>query len=445
MEIVIKIVQFILSFSLLVLIHEFGHFIAARAFGIRVEKFYLFFNPWFSLVKIKGRRTEFGIGWVPFGGYCKIAGMIDESMDTEQLKQPPQSDEYRSKPAWQRLLVISGGVIMNIILALIIYTGISYVWGDDFFAGKDIRYGYAFSQAGREIGFENGDKIVGINGRSVERYNNVYMDMVLKRRPKVEIERTGELVTLALSDDDAAAILTSGEPLLRPRTPFVVEDVLAGGGAAGAGIVPGDSLVALDGTPLGFADQYLDAFKAHSGQTVEVTLVRDSAGTALRQTLPVAVSDKGTIGISYYLFDRYIPLTTLRYNFWQSIPAGFNRTGLEVSNYWKQFELLFRPKVKAYKSLGGPIAIGNIFPSYWSLEAFWRITAFLSIVLAVMNILPIPGLDGGHILFLLVEVITGRKPSDKFLETVQWIGLILIFTLISFATGNDIYRLFLKG
>ena len=442
MGIVIKILQFLMSFSLLILIHEFGHFIAARMFKIKVEKFYLFFNPWFSLVRIRGKQTEFGIGWVPLGGYCKIAGMIDESMDKEQLKQPPQPDEYRSRPAGQRLLVVSGGVIMNIVLAFCIYTGINYVWGEHYTANSDVRYGYVFSETGRAAGFQNGDKIVNINGRQIENTRRFPLKMLARRNAVVEVDRGGQRTSVTISDDLAAQMLT--EPLLSPRIPFVVDSLMSDGGAAAAGILSGDSLVAVGGTAMDFADQFQDAFQANKGQTVDVTLVRDSAGVDIEKTLPVAISASGTIGVFLSPSERFIPETVITYNFWQAIPASFKRTGTEVADYWTQFKLMFRPHMHAGKHLGGPIGIANMYRPYWDFEAFWSFTAFLSIVLAVMNILPIPGLDGGHIMFLAVEVVTRRKPSDKFLERAQMVGMILILALILFATSNDIQRIFFR-
>ena len=448
MAIVIKVTQFLLSLSLLVLVHEFGHFIAARIFKMRVDKFYLFFNPWFSLLKIKGKQTEYGIGWIPFGGYCKIAGMVDESMDTEQLKQPPQPDEFRSRSAWQRLLVMGGGVIMNVVLALAIYIGISYAWGEEYIATKDIKHGYVFSAIGKEMGFRNGDKIVSVDGKPVRTFRDLSLKMLLRRHPVVEVDRDGQLLTVTVGDEGIAKLIggdAPGEPLLRPRTPFVVDSVIVGGGAAQAGLMRGDSLVAVDGQSMAFADQFQAAFAAAKGQVAQVTLVRDSAGVAVTKTLPVAISTEGMIGVAQAPFDRFIPITSVTYTFWQAFPAGFKRSGTEIANYWRQFELLFRPKVQAYKHIGGPLAIGNMFQSHWNFHDFWGLTALISIALAVFNLLPIPGLDGGHILFTLAEIVTRRKPSDKFLEAAQWVGMLFIFAIIILATGNDIYRIFFKG
>lgn len=374
MDILIKILQFILSFSLLVIIHEFGHFLFARLFKTRVEKFYLFFNPWFSLFKFKKGGTEYGIGWIPFGGYVKIAGMIDESMDTDQMKQPVQPYEFRAKPAWQRLLIMVGGVLMNILLAVFIYIEMSYTWGKTYLDNKDVKYGYVYNDLAREMGFRNGDKIVDIDGEAVEDAGAIWQTIVIDQAKTVTVDRDGQRVRIDIPEEAIAQLLKSPD-FATVRIPFVVGETVAGDPAAQAGL---------------------------------------------------------------------LTLSTHRYNFWQAIPAGIQRTGSEISNYAKQIKLMFTLKTEAYKSLGGVIAIGNIFPNYWSWEQFWRITAFLSVVLAVMNILPIPALDGGHVLFLLVEVITGRRPSDKFLERAQLVGIIILFALLIYANGNDIYRFFIK-
>lgn len=446
MEIVIKVVQFIASFSLLVLVHEFGHFIAARIFGIRVEKFYLFFDPWFSLVKFKYKGTEFGIGWIPFGGYCKISGMVDESMDTEQLKKAPEPYEYRSRPAWQRLLVISGGVIMNIVLAVCIYIGMSYTWGDRYISNKDVVEGYAFSELGQELGFVNGDKIVSVNGKEYDDFRYIQLDIITEPGANVAVLRGADTVMINISKDATPRLLESEEHLMIPRTPVVVVEVSETGTAVQAGLEPGDRPVAFNGEPMLFSDQFIAAFAQSKDQTVEMTIERDSAGVNLTKAIALYIPDSAKIGVHFGQIDYrdYIGVRSTDYTFLQSFPAGIKRTGTEISNYWKQFTMILNPKTEAYKSVGGPLRIGSLFPSEWSSEEFWRLTAFLSIVLAIFNVLPIPALDGGHIFFLLIEVITGRKPSDKTLEIAQWIGLILIFTVMFLACGNDIYRLFIK-
>jgi regulator of sigma E protease len=437
-----------------VLIHEFGHFIAARIFGMRVEKFYLFFNPWFSVLKVKRKDTEYGVGWVPFGGYVKIAGMVDESMDREQMRQPPKPDEFRSKPAWQRLLVIGGGVLMNLVLAVAIYIGISAVWGEKYIANRDVAYGYAFSPLGVEIGFRNGDRILAVNGKQVERVKDVFFEIVLNDRAEVSVLRGEDTLTVAIGPEHKAAFLSAQEPLLVPRVPFVVEKVMPSGGADNGGmlagdvpvavIVAGDSASVREAIPMQFYDEFTAAFARHRGRTVELAVQRDSAGVALTRTLTVPVDTMAMIGVQIASLEKLLSITHVEYSFFAAFPAGVRRTGVEIANYWRQFKLIFNPSTKAYKSLGGPIAIASIFPSYWSFEEFWRLTAFLSIVLAVMNILPIPALDGGQMLFIFVEIVTRRKPSDRSMEIAQWIGMIILFGLIAFALKNDIFRFFIN-
>ena len=446
MDTVIKILQFIVSLSLLVIIHEFGHFLFARLFKTRVEKFYLFFDPWFSLFKFKKGDTEYGIGWVPFGGYVKISGMIDESMDTEQMKSPPQPYEFRAKPAWQRLLIMVGGVVMNVVFALIIYIGMSYKWGETVLENKDIVYGYTFNSLGQEMGFRNGDRIVDIDGKPATEYLDVLKSILISQPEYVTVDRKKKKIRIDITDESINRLLQSADStsLLMPRIPFVVGSVVSGSGAAQAGLHPGDSLISYNGTPMTFFDQYSSAFHAAPGDTITLGLVRKTDGMTKITTLPVKVSAEGTIGVYPRTIDSMLTFSTHNYSLLESIPAGFKRTGAEISSYIDQIKLLFNPKTEAYKSLGGVITMGSIFPTEWDWQRFWSITAFLSIILAVMNILPIPALDGGHVLFLLVEVITRRKPSDKFLEYAQIVGMFIIFALMIFATGNDIYRFFIK-
>lgn len=443
MEILIKVLQFILSFSLLVIVHELGHFIFARMFGIRVEKFYLFFNPKFSLFKIKIGETEYGIGWIPFGGYVKIAGMIDESMDTEQMALPPKPDEFRSKPAWQRLFVMLGGVIMNIILAVCIYIGMSWYYGDRYIANEDIKFGWSFNDLGHEIGFQDGDKILTVGGKTIENYAMILPEIVINNVSEVEVLRNGNRVTLPIADNFIARLLNDPE-IMTPRIPFVVANVIESSGAAEAGLQRGDSLMAVNHIPLTYFDEYHKYIKTKSGETIDLTYARKQDEGVNEITIPVQVSENGTIGLQPYAINYYVPVQTKNYSFLAAIPNGLQRTGVEINNYWKQLKLIFQPKTEAYKSLGGPIAIFQIFPDFWSWEVFWKLTAFLSLVLAVMNILPIPGLDGGHVMFVLYEIVTRRKPGDQFLERAQLLGIFILLSLIIFATGNDIYRFFIK-
>lgn len=445
MDIVIKILQFVVSLSLLVFIHELGHFIAAKIFGVKVEKFYIFFDAGgFSLLKFRIGETEFGVGWVPFGGYCKISGMIDESMDLEQMKEPPKDYEFRSKPAWQRLIIMTGGVIMNVVLAVIIYIGMSYAWGKQYIASDDVLYGYYFNDLGHEAGFVDGDKILAVGGEQIDNTDDIFVRMVIDQLPPVEVLRDGVRRTVDIPQELFPQFLNSKTPIQSYRIPFVVGKVIEESGAERAGIQPGDSLVAFNGREMMFFDEYSKEFARAKNQTVELTVARDSAGVTVFRTLPVDVSDDGIIGVNPYNFTRFIPIQTHYYTFLQSIPAGLQRTGTQISDYWKQLKMIVQPKTEAYKSLGGFLAIGSLFDGVWDWYRFWNITALLSIVLAIMNILPIPALDGGHVLFLLWEVVTGRRPSDKFMEYAQITGLLIIFALLIYANANDIYRFFIK-
>ncbi len=428
--------QFVASFSLLVFIHELGHFMFARMFGIRVEKFYLFFDPWFSLFKFNYKGTEFGIGWVPFGGYCKIAGMVDESMDTESLQSEPKPDEFRSKPAWQRLLVMVGGVMMNVLLAMFIYIGMCFAWGERYLPNDELTGGSVFNELAHNIGFQDGDRVVSVGGEHIEDYSDVYLTMLIEMAPEVEVLRGGEPATVCI-DDKFRPQMTESRDFMAPRIPFQVGAVDKAGGAHAAGIEAGDRIVGIDTLRLEWFDQFQPLLTAASGTQVSLTV--DRAGKLM--TMPVSVSGSGKIGVG--LAD-VLPYKTHEYNFFQSIPAGIKKTGDQLSGYWKQLGMIVSPKTEAYKSVGGVLAIGNLFPSEWNWAHFWYITAFISIALAVLNILPLPVLDGGHVVFLMYEVITRRKPSDKFLEYALTVGMILLLAVLVLANGNDIYRLFIK-
>lgn len=441
METIVKILQFILSFSLLVIIHELGHFMFARMFGIRVEKFYLFFNPGFSLVKFRIGQTEYGIGWIPFGGYVKIAGMFDESLDNEQMAASPKPDEFRSKPAWQRLLVLLGGVMMNVVLAVFIFIGTTWAWGSAYIPNDELKYGWVFNDTAKEIGFRDGDRVLTVGGQEVEDMNMVYPEIVINGAPDVVVLRDGQRVTVSIPTLYIEHMLEEQDFMI-PRTPFVIGAVAEDGGAGRAGLVVGDSVVAVDGQRLAYFDLMSAVIRGNAGREVEVTVVRDSSGVAVERTIPVEVSDAGVIGVNPLSIAAFATISRRSYTFAEAIPAGVRRTGTELANYWKQVKMLVKPETKAYKSIGGPISIFRAFPGTWSWPAFWDLTAFLSVILAVMNILPVPGLDGGHVVFTLYELITRRKPSERFLGTAQMIGVLLLFLLIIYATGNDIMRLF---
>ena len=331
---------------------------------------------------------------------------------------------------------------MNILLALVIYIGISWKWGESYLSTRDMTYGYVFSPQGEEMGFRDGDRILSVNGETYDDFRQLRIALLLEQNYTVEVLRDGDTVTFrtpVVSVND----LAQDAGFISPRYPFLIGQVVEGSGAAEAGLRQGDRLVELNGEPLAYFDQYTERLPQLSGTVAEVGIVRDSAGTSVVRHLPVRVSDDGRIGAAVDML-AVTPIHTMDYTFWQAVPAGTKRIGEEIGSYWKQLKLVFRPQTEAYKSLGGPLSIGSIFPDEWNWPAFWEITALLSIILAVMNILPIPALDGGHVLFLLVEVITGRKPGDKFMTYAQIAGMLLLFTLIIYATGNDIYRLFIK-
>lgn len=443
METIIKIVQFIVSLSLLIIIHECGHFMFAKLFKTRVDKFYLFFDPWFSLFKIKRGDTEYGIGWLPLGGYVKISGMVDESMDMEQLKQPVQPYEFRAKPAWQRLLIMIGGVMMNVILAAAIYIGISYAWGDQYLSNDEVRYGYLFNEEAKSLGFEDGDRIVSVKGEKIDDSNRVAQAFILGGAGDVVVDRSGTEHTISLSDRAIGTLIGSSQ-FIAPIMPFIVDEIQAGSGAEAAGVQNRDKLIAIDSEPIFSATQAIEMLAAFSGESTTLSFERDSAGVSVVRNLDVELSSEGKIGVSLLAPTEIFTLTSIEYGLFESIPVGIKRAGTELKSYTDQIKIIFTPESGAYKSLGGFISIGSIFPTYWDWEAFWRITAFLSIALAVMNILPIPALDGGHVVFLLYEMISGRKPSDKALEIFQTIGVVLLFALLLFVNGNDIYRFFIK-
>lgn len=438
----IRALQLVLSLSLLVIIHEGGHFFFARLFKIRVEKFYIFFDPWFSLFKFKPKNseTEYGIGWLPLGGYCKISGMIDESMDTEQMKQPPQPWEFRSKPAWQRLLVMIGGVLMNFLLALFIYSMILFTWGDQYIALKDMSYGMKFNETAREIGFRDGDILVSADGKELTRYN-VDMLRSLAEAREVVVLRDGKEEQILMPEISLLEIAKEDPPFVDMLIPNVVDSVLADGGFAKAGLQKGDSLIAFNGTPLYSWNEFTEQLgelrlrsEVEQKSSASFSLVYSRAG--VRDTVNVTTDDQFKV-LAYSMNPGYQP-TRLTYGFFESFPAGVALGINTLKGYVNDMKYVFTKE--GAKSVGGFGTIGSIFPKVWDWQRFWSMTAFLSIILAFMNILPIPALDGGHVLFLLYELVARRKPSDKFLEYAQMVGMFLLFGLLIWANFNDILR-----
>lgn len=438
MEIIVKIAQLLLSLSILVIFHEFGHFIAAKIFKVRVEKFYLFFNPWFSLFKFKKGETEYGMGWLPLGGYVKISGMIDESMDKEQMKLPPQPHEFRSKPSWQRLIIMLGGVTVNILLAFAIYIGMLWAWGEQYLPTSEVRYGIVADSVAMDMGLQNGDKILSVDNEVVEDFFKIPGRIILDNAQSVQVERAGQLVNLKIPEGFIGRLLKHQNPdFIAARMPFIVGGFAPESVAKESGVLEGDRIIGINDTVVEYFDQFREVIPAYKNQQITLKIIRDADTLGFNMEIP----ESGMIGASTNpagLFE----FSVKNYNLFTAIPAGFNRTIRGVTDYIKQLRLIFSPQVKAYESVGGFITIGNIFPGTWNWGAFWSLTAFLSIMLAILNILPIPALDGGHVMFLLYEIITGRKPSDRFMEYAQIVGMLLLFSLLIFANGNDIVKLF---
>jgi len=440
MEILVKAGQFLLSLSILIVLHEMGHFLFAKLFKTRVEKFFLFFDAGFSLFKKKIGETVYGIGWLPLGGYVKISGMIDESMDREQLKQEPQPWEFRSKKPWQRLLIMLGGVSVNFLLALVIYILVFYTWGEKYVPMKNLTNGIMVDSTGLKLGLENGDKVLKVGEEDLVKWEAIAHDIVVNDARTVTVERNGEIKVLTLPDDAIKELLKAQYPIL-PRVPFEIYGVVEGKSADKAGLKAGDRIFSIDSIPFDFYDEYRSISSTKRNTVINLGVVRD--GDTL--SIDVQTDSTGKIGIGPVLDDLYwYTPVEVKYSFMESIPAGI-RKGVETTkSYLKQLKLLFKPKVKAYESLGGFIKIGSIFPSTWDWKSFWNLTAFLSIILAIMNVLPIPALDGGHVLFLLFEMITGRKPGDRFLEYAQIVGMVILLSILLYANLNDIIGLFNK-
>ena len=438
----IRTLQLIMSLSLLVIIHEGGHFLFSRLFKVKVEKFYIFFDPWFALFKFKPKKsdTEYGIGWVPLGGYVKIAGMIDESMDTEQMKQPVQPWEFRAKPAWQRLLIMVGGVVMNFLLALFIYSMILFAWGDSYVSLQDMTHGMKFNERAQEIGFRDGDILLRADEKPLERFN---MDMLraISEARTVTVLRQGKETEVYMPEISLLEMAKEDPMFVETLVPNVVDSVIPGGGLARAGIRKGDRLLAIDDTPLNSWNDLVNTLariQADAQETgdkdasMQMVYLRDG----VKDTVVVRTDSLFKVGamampLSYKVTKR-------QYGFFESFPAGVRLGVNTLKGYVNDLKYVFTKE--GAKSVGGFGTIGSIFPKVWDWHRFWEMTAFLSIMLAFMNILPIPALDGGHVLFLLYEIIARRKPSDKFMERAQVVGMFLLFALLIWANMNDVIR-----
>jgi regulator of sigma E protease len=444
MVILIKAAQLLLSLSLLVIIHEFGHFVFARIFKTRVEKFYLFFNPWFSLFKIKRGETEYGVGWLPLGGYVKIAGMIDESMDKEAMKQPPQPWEFRSKPSGQRLLIMLGGVLFNVLFAFFIYSMILFAWGEKYLPTQNLKYGIICDSMALNIGLHQGDKILSVDNRKIEDFRDVVPAIIYRGAKSIQVERDGRDVNVSVPDNfvrDYIEVMqkTNGKAgFIYYAYPFVVKGFMEGYPAKAAGMKVNDRIVGINGESYPFFDLIVEELPRYAGDSVTIDVVRDGK----QLSFPMVLPKDGKLGVHPEEASKFIQLRDIRYSFLGSFPAGVKKGVQTISSYLKDLKLIFNPETKAYKSLGGFISIGKIFPSMWNWQIFWNMTAFLSIMLAVLNILPIPALDGGHVFFLTFEIITGKKPNDRFMEIAQIVGMLILLALVLYANGNDIIRLF---
>ncbi len=440
-SVAVKTGQFILSFSILVILHEMGHFFPAKWFKCRVEKFFLFFNPYFSLWKKKVGETEYGLGWVPFGGYVKISGMVDESMDREQLKKPAEPYEFRSKPAWQRLIIMIGGVVVNIVLAIVLFIMIMYVWGEEYLPTKNLKYGIAADSLGKKIGLKDGDVIVSLDGNEVKNFLSLGSEIILKEAKTLTVNRDGNTVNIKLPNDFIKSVnKNKATGISSVRIPFFIDGFADKSPGKEAGIKPGDQILGVDTVHSPYFQPIQSYVNKNAGKTVHVRLLRGKDS----MTVAAKVSKEGVLGLRPLTdFTKLgFEIETKRYSFAQAIPVGFNRCFEFLGKYMTGMKQLFTGKVNPNDSVGSVFSIGNTFPSIWDWQTFWTLTAIFSIILAFMNILPIPALDGGHALFTVVEMISGRKPSDKFMEYAQMAGMVLLLGLMAYALGLDVLRFF---
>lgn len=452
----IKALQLMLALAILVLIHEFGHYFFSRVFGVRVEKFYLFFNPWFSLFKYKPKKqepkpgeedkaswrdTEYGIGWLPLGGYCKIAGMIDESMDKEQMAQPEKPWEFRAKPAWQRLFIMIGGVLFNFILAIIIYAGIVFTWGEKFLPFREAEEGMMYSETAHKIGFQDGDIPLFADDTELDYLSGETVMAIVDAKTVTVLRNKKDTVNISIPENfifEANKDAEDGQSLMAYRLPVVVHDTQNGMGAIKAGLQRGDKIIGVNNVQTPSYDLFKIELEKNKDKTVPLTYIRNGQ----EFTGYVEIDGGGKIGITLTPITDIYNTVTIDYSLLNSIPRGVQMGVEKLTSYVSQMKYVFT--AEGAQSLGGFGALGSIFPETWDWLIFWNMTAFLSVILAFMNILPIPALDGGHVLFLLVEIITRRKPSEKFLEYAQMAGMIFLLALMLYANGNDIYRFFFK-
>lgn len=446
MELFTRIGQLLLSLVLLVALHELGHFIAARYFKTRVEKFYLFFNPWFSLFKIKKGNTEYGLGWLPLGGYVKIAGMIDESMDKEQMKEAPKPDEFRSKKTWQRLIIILAGVFVNLILACIISIGSVYTWGETYLPNESLSHGIVCNSVAQEAGFLNGDKIIEIDGDKIERFSDIMKTIYTGNAKRVLVNRKGENIIISLKKDFIKSLLANSsssfkvENIFAPRylfAPFVIEKVMPNTAASKSNLRVGDEILKINNISFRYYDEFQKYLQACVNKHISLEISRNGN----TQTVDFQMEASPIMGIALSLTGReQLKLNQKQFSLTESIPMGLKRAYAMLENYIGGMGLIFSKE--GAKHIGGIGTMAHLFPTYWNWQIFWNITSFLSLMFAFLNILPIPGLDGGHAIFIIYEMLSGKKPSLKFMEVVQTIGVLFLISLIIFANGNDLFRFF---
>jgi regulator of sigma E protease len=428
-----QIVMFIVIISILVILHELGHFIPAKYFKTKVEKFYLFFDVKFSLFKKKIGETVYGIGWLPLGGYVKIAGMIDESMDREQMAKDPEPWEFRSKPAWQRLIIMLGGVTVNFLLAWGIYAMLLFNNGDTYIPADSLKYGIVVDSIGEQLGLRTGDNILSVDGKKTKKFNEAVLDVILG--DEVTVKRDGQELTFPISDEGKALIFaTQGRNFMSYRQKPVIGEVQENSPAEKAGLKPGDLVTGVEGRPISYWSEFRKQIPSHAGKDISIEVLRDGRKVAM----DLAVPEEGTIGIYVEIDDLRV---TDEYGFFEAIPAGFNRSIQVLTDQIKQFKVLFNSKTGAYKTVRGPIGIVEMMPQSWDWTFFWSFMAMFSVWLAFLNVLPIPALDGGHVMFLLYEMVSGRKPSEKVLETGQIIGFVILMGLMALIFGNDIWNI----
>lgn len=447
METLIMLGKFVLSLSILIILHECGHFFPARWFQTKVEKFYLFFDPWFSLFKIKKGDTEYGVGWLPLGGYVKIAGMIDESFDKEQMAGPPQPWEFRSKAAWQRLIIMLGGVTVNFILGILLFSMIYLVWGDRYLPNENAIHGIAVGELGEKMGLKDGDKILAVGQYNLDQFgpSEVIRYIITDDIKSLTVERGGRTIDLALPDDMAKTLTNYDNKdlsLYDARIPTVIGQIATGYGADKAGIIADDRIITMDDREAIYYDQYVEISKSLPNKTIDVGILRGSDTLSISATL----DSLGRLGIYNYPLTHFFDTEHTQYAFMDAIKGGWTRSMSFYKEQFKAFGKMFTGDLEVKESVGGPVMIATMFkgpdPSRWNWQHFWSLTAMLSLILAFMNMLPIPALDGGHVMFLIYEVLTGRKPSDRVVEYATLAGFVLIMGLMVFIVGNDISRLF---